>query len=96
MIALLSVIILMVFMAYGFLVLSGEIKTADAQMLLLIGNVTGSAQTFAGVVVAYWFGTTRGSGDKDKVIQSMASEPSKATATVQATIQTQPQQGTQS
>lgn len=81
---LLSIIILVAFFLDSYLVLTGNIKTADPQILLLIGNVSGGVQTLAGVVVTYWFGSTKSSSDKDKTIANMSSneQPKTTGATI--------------
>jgi hypothetical protein len=50
-------------------VLKGGITTNDPNMLLLIGTVIGNIATMAGGVAAYWFGTSKSSSDKNKIIQ---------------------------
>lgn len=69
----LSFFILAGFFASSYVVLTGNIKTSDPNMLLLIGTVIGNISSMGMVVVGYWYGTSKGSSDKDKTISNMAS-----------------------
>lgn len=64
----LSILLILGFMADSYMVLYGQIKATDPNMLLLIGNISGGWQSLAIGVSAYWFGTTKSSADKDKII----------------------------
>ena len=74
--SLLSFFILAGFFFSSYTVLTGSIKTTDANMLLLIGTVLGNISSMAMVVVGYWYGTTKGSGDKDKTISNLSQNTS--------------------
>jgi len=88
-IGVLSVLIIGVFIIYGYFIMSGDIRTTDPQLLLLIGSAFGAAQTYASVVVGYWFGSTKGSADKNLTISTIAdklpSTPSTQTIVATAT-----------
>lgn len=79
----LSLAILAGFFYLSFDIVTGQIKTNDANMLLLIGTVFGAASSYAGNVVNYHFGSSKTSSDKDKTISSMA-----ASIPVQGSTQT--------
>lgn len=74
--AVLSVIILSGFFASSYTVLTGNIKTNDPNILLLIGTIIGNISSMGMVVVGYWYGTTKGSADKDKTIADLSNSKS--------------------
>lgn len=82
----LSLVILSGFFYLGYIIVSGEIKTTDVNLLLLIGTVFGAASTYAGSVVSYHFGSTKASADKDKTISGMAATIAPAASTTTTTI----------
>jgi hypothetical protein len=62
-----------VFLTCGFffgayLFFSGGVKTDDPNLLVLFGSVLGELRAMSGQVVAYWFGTSKSSTEKDKLI----------------------------
>lgn len=86
----------MAFFFAAYFILADKITTTDTQALLLIGTAFGAVAAQAGSVVNYYFGTTKGSSDKDKVISDMKNQTSTATLTpesVKVTTGQQPQTG---
>lgn len=73
----LSVLLLSVFFFASYFIFGGFVKTNDQNVLLLIGTAYGSVSTFAGSVVAYWFGSNKTSADKDKQITTMINNGAK-------------------
>lgn len=88
----LSLVILNAFFVATYFIFSGSVKTQDPQMLLLIGTAFGNVSTLAGGVVAYWFGTTKGSADKDRTtFEAVNKLPVSPSATVSATVTSTPE-----
>lgn len=81
----LSIIVLAGFFYLGYEIVSGQVKTSDPNMLLLIGTVFGAASTYTGSVISYHFGSTKSSVDKDATLRTMAANlpvtPSTQTTT---------------
>lgn len=67
---LLSFTVVLSFFFASYFIFSGNIKTQDQNTLLLIGTAYGAVSSLAGQVCSYWFGTSKTSSDKDKVIAS--------------------------
>ena len=87
----LSIIVLAEFFYLGFEIVSGQIKTCDPNMLLLIGTVFGAASTYTGSVISFHFGSTKSAADKDVAIRTMAASlpvtPSTQTTTTTASVE---------
>lgn len=79
----LSVMLLAAYFIETYFIMSGAIRTTDPQNLLLIGSAAGSVQTLAGVIVTFWFGSSKSSADKDQTISALsAPQPSLPVAGV--------------
>jgi flagellar basal body-associated protein FliL len=70
----LSIIFLAAFSFASYFVFSGQIKTTDQNMLLLIGSAYGAIVSQAGNVITFWFGSSKGSADKDATISTIATQ----------------------
>ena len=70
---LLSLLVVGGFIFDVYMVLEGKIETNDSIKMALVGNVMGQLQGMASLVLAYYFGNTKNSVDKDAAIVSMAS-----------------------
>lgn len=86
----LSLLVLAGFFYLGFYIVSGQVKTSDANMLLLIGSVFGAASTYTGIVINYQFGSTKASADKDKTISNMVANIPVSPSTVVTTTAGEP------
>jgi len=69
-----------------YLVLNGKVDTAaDPQKALMVGQALGNLQGMASIILAFYFGTTQGNKDKDKltsdVISKLPTSPSIQTTT---------------
>jgi hypothetical protein len=85
----LALVVIIAFILDGYLIMSGTIKTADPQLLLLIGSVFGASQTYTGVVLSYYFGNTKGSEDKNVTIATAIDKiPPAPSTTVTSTVTT--------
>ena len=67
-----------------YMVLNGKVDAAsDPQKSLMIGQALGNLQGMASIILAFYFGTTQGSKDKDKIteaaISKLPSHPQQAT-----------------
>jgi hypothetical protein len=69
---LLSMLVVGGFIFDVYMVLSGKLDTTDAIKMTLIGNVMGQLQGMASLVLAYYFGNTKSSSDKDTAMVNMA------------------------
>jgi hypothetical protein len=69
---LLSMLVVGGFIFDVYMVLSGKLDTTDAIKMTLIGNVMGQLQGMASLVLAYYFGNTKSSTEKDAAMVSMA------------------------
>lgn len=81
----LSIMIIICFFADSYSILEGKISTENPNVLLLIGNISGAWQALALTVVAYWFGTTKSSSEKDRTTADAISKLPSA-GTVSATV----------
>jgi hypothetical protein len=81
----LSFLILGAYFWLSWIVIRGDINATDPQKLLIIGSAYGSLSALAGIVVTYYYGSSKASADKDSTINSMAAnipvQPSTITAT---------------
>lgn len=64
----LSLVMLAAYFYTGFLLLTNESASVKEYAMLVYGSVS----TSAGVVLSYWFGSSKNSSDKDKTIASMS------------------------
>lgn len=73
-------------------VLSGRVETSDPNHLLMIGQALGGIQGMAGMVISYFFGTTKGSEEKNSATSDLIAKlpVAPSTKTVEATITTNP------
>jgi hypothetical protein len=73
----LSMVVLAAYFYTGFVIITHQTaQSIDPQIAMLIGSVYGSVGSLAGVVVAYWFGSSKGSSDKDQTITDLTKPPS--------------------
>lgn len=79
----LSLVIISGYITNCFFVLDGKVSTADPNQLLLIGQINGGLQGMAMVIVSYFFGSTKGSEDKNDLVSDAISK--MPTATTQPT-----------
>lgn len=76
-----------------YMVLDGKVETAaDPQKSLMVGQPLGNLQGMASIILAFYFGTTQGSKDKDKITSDAISKlaPAPSTQTIAATVTTGP------
>ena len=71
---LLSLLIVSGYLLDVYLVLGGHVETADPNKLLMIGQAVGGMQAMAMVVTSYFFGTTKGSEDKNSTLTDAVSK----------------------
>jgi len=73
----LSIVVLSAYFYTGYVIISHQsAQGIDPQIAMLIGSVYGSVGSLAGVVVAYWFGSSKGSADKDQTITDLTKSTS--------------------
>ena len=83
----LALVVINAFILFGYLIMSGSIKATDPQLLLLVGSVFGASQTYTGVVLSYYFGSTKASDDKNVTIASAVDKiPSAPSTTTTSTV----------
>lgn len=73
----LSLLILGAWFYATYFIFSGKIDTTNQTMLLQIGTAYGSVSTMAGGISAYWFGTSKSSSDKDRVLSEAVKSADK-------------------
>lgn len=87
---LLSVVVVFGFMIFVYLIISGKIEASEG----LKGQVMGYTQAAVSVIIAFYFGSTRSSEDKNVTIASIAdkipSVPSTQTTTSTVTTTAKP------
>ena len=86
----LALVVMGAFIFDGYFIMSGEVKTADPQLLLLIGSVSGAAQTYCGLVLSYYFSSTKTSDEKNTTLANMVSKipATQGTSTTTSTVTT--------
>ncbi len=84
---LLAIIVMGAFIFDGYFIMSGAVKTADPQLLLLIGSVSGASQTFCGLVLSYYFSSSKSSDEKNSTISS-ALDKIQSVPSTQTTVNT--------
>lgn len=70
----LAIIIVSGYLVDVYLVLGGKVDTADPNKLLMIGQAVGGLQAMAMMVASYFFGTTKGSEDKNTAMNEAISK----------------------
>lgn len=90
----LSFIITVGYVICTFFVLSGRVETSDPNHLLMIGQALGGIQAMTGVVVSFYFGTTKGSEEKNAAVSDAISKfpVAPSVKTVEATVTTTPKE----
>lgn len=85
----LSILIITGYLFDAYLVLSGKVATSDPNQMLMIGNVIGGIQGMATTVAAFYFGSNKGSDDKNTAITNMTAklpvQPNVTTVEAKAT-----------
>lgn len=68
----LSLCVLAAYFFTGYTIITHQTgATVDPQTSMLIGTVYGSISSLAGAVVAYWFGSSRSSSEKDQTVKNL-------------------------
>lgn len=57
------------FLVMGFLLLLRGLREMSTQEAMIVGSVVGTAGTMCGMVLSYYFGSSRGSSAKDRIIE---------------------------
>jgi hypothetical protein len=70
----LSLCVLAAYFFTGYTIITHQTAAVDAQTSMLIGTVYGSIASLAGAVVAYWFGSSRGSSEKDQALKNLSTK----------------------
>lgn len=76
---LLSILVVGGFVFDVYIVLSGKLDTSDPIKMALTGNVMGQLQGMASLILAFYFGNTKNSSDKDVAMVNMAAVTSGTT-----------------
>jgi hypothetical protein len=69
-------------LAINFMVASGKVVISDPNQSLMVGSVISNMAGLAGLVVGYYFGSTKNSGEKTDALNSLVSK------TISPSIQT--------
>lgn len=86
---LLSLIIVAGYLLDVGLVLSEHVDTTDPNKLLMIGQAVGGLQAMAMMVASYYFGTTKGSEDKNAAVSDVIAKlPASPVTTATASVTT--------
>ncbi|MGE0190251.1 MAG: hypothetical protein AB7Q04_13320 [Steroidobacteraceae bacterium] len=71
-VAFLAIVIVVGFYTGAYVILSGKVTSTDPNQLMLINTTLNYMNGLAMMAVGYYFGSSKGSSDKDKIISNMS------------------------